>query len=138
MEFKYLNLRYAFVNIGFLMLFAGSMGYAYNVLSQSGFDDATIGTVMSVISLLGVFAGPAAGDLVDRSPKITQKMFISASMVLCGAGALLLLVIPAGSPLILPLVVVSFMSASVGMPLLNSMAFIYEKAGGVINYGVCR
>ena len=138
MEFKYLNLRYAFVNIGFLMLFAGSMGYAYNFLSQSGFDDATIGTVMSVISLLGVFAGPAAGDLVDRSPKITQKMFISASMVLCGAGALLLLVIPAGSPLILPLVVVSFMSASVGMPLLNSMAFIYEKAGGVINYGLCR
>ena len=68
MEFKYLNLRYAFVNIGFLMLFAGSMGYAYNFLSQSGFDDATIGTVMSVISLLGVFAGPAAGDLVDRSP----------------------------------------------------------------------
>ena len=41
MEFKYLNLRYAFVNIGFLMLFAGSMGYAYNFLSQSGFDDAT-------------------------------------------------------------------------------------------------
>jgi len=138
MEFKHLNLRYAFVNIGFLMLFAGSMGYAYNFLSQSGFDDATIGTVMSIISLLGVFAGPAAGDIVDRSPKITQKMFISASMVLCGAGALLLLVIPAGSPLILPLIVVSFMSASVGMPLLNSMAFIYEKAGGVINYGLCR
>jgi PPP family 3-phenylpropionic acid transporter len=26
----------------------------------------------------------------------------------------------------------------VGVPMVNSMAFIYEKAGGVINYGLCR
>ena len=60
MDLKNLNLKYALVNIGFLMLVAGTMGYAYNFLSQSGFDDGTIGTVMSAISLLGVFAGPAA------------------------------------------------------------------------------
>ena len=76
MKLEHLNLKYALVNIGFMLMVAGSMGYAYNFLSQSGFDDGTIGTVMSAISLLGVFAGPAAGDIVDRSKKITQKMFI--------------------------------------------------------------
>ena len=138
MDLKNLNLKYALVNIGFLMLVAGTMGYAYNFLSQNGFADSAIGTIMTCISLLGVFAGPTAGDIVDRSDKITQKMFISGSMILCGAGALVLLLLPKGSVLIIPVVVITFMSASIGMPLLNGMAFIYENAGGVINYGLCR
>ncbi len=138
MDLKNLNLKYALVNIGFLMLVAGTMGYAYNYLSQSGFADGTIGTIMTAISLIGVFAGPAAGDLVDRSKRITQKMFISASMIIVGLGALVLLLLPAGSPIIIPVVIITFMSASIGMPLLNGMAFIYEREGGVINYGLCR
>ncbi len=138
MELKNLNLKYALVNIGFLMMVAGTMGYAYNFLSQNGFADGTIGTIMTCISLLGVFAGPTAGDIVDRSDKITQKMFISGAMIVCCLGAVALLLLPKGSILIIPLVVITFMSASIGMPLLNGMAFIYEKAGGVINYGLCR
>ncbi len=138
MNLKNLNLKYALVNIGFLMMIAGTMGYAYNFLSQSGFADGTIGTIMTAISLLGVFAGPTAGDIVDRSDKITQKMFISGAMIVCCIGAVTLYFLPAGSILIIPLVIITFMSASIGMPLLNGMAFIYEKAGGVINYGLCR
>ena len=135
---KNLNLKYALVNAGFMLLVAGSVGYAFNYLSQSGFETGTIGTAMSVMSLLGIFVGPAVGDLVDRSDKITQKLFITASMVVCGALAATLLLIPSGSFLILPVVIVAFMSATMGMPLLNGMAFIYEKVGGTINYGLCR
>ena len=87
MNLKNLNLKYALVNIGYMLLVSGSLGFAYNYLSQSGFDDGTIGTVMSLVSLFGVFLGPAAADIVDRSDKITQKMFITASMVVCGGFA---------------------------------------------------
>ena len=138
MNLKNLNLKYAAVNAGFMLLVAGSVGFAYNYLSQSGFDSGTIGTVMSVVSLGGVFLGPAIGDLCDRSEKVTQKAIITASMAICAVLAVLLLVIPSGSFLILPIVVLAFMAAMVGMPLLNGMAFIYEKAGGIINYGLCR
>lgn len=138
MNLKNLNLKYALVNIGFMLLVSGSLGFAYNYLSQSGFDDGTIGTTMSLISLIGVFVGPAAADIVDRSQKITQKMFIVGSMVVCAVFAVILLFIPQGAFLILPVVVIAFMCSTVGMPLLNGMAFIYEKAGGVINYGLCR
>lgn len=138
MGLKNLNAKYALVNAGFMMLVAGSLGYAYNYLSQSGFETGTIGTVMSVVSLAGVFIGPAVGDLVDRSDKITQKMFISGSMIACAALCALLLFIPAGSIIILPVIVLAFMCSTMGMPLLNGMAFVYEKAGGVINYGLCR
>jgi PPP family 3-phenylpropionic acid transporter len=34
--------------------------------------------------------------------------------------------------------VICFTFASIGMPFLNSMAFIYEKDGQKINYGLCR
>lgn len=138
MNLKDLNLKYALANAGFLMLVAGSIGYAYNYLSQSGFEAGTIGTVMSIVSLGGVLIGPAAGDIVDRSERITQKRFISASMVVCAALAAALLLIPSGSFVILPVIVIAFMASTVGMPLLNGMAFIYEKAGGIINYGLCR
>ena len=138
MNLKYLNARYALANIGFMLLIAGSLGFAYNYLSQSGFASGTIGTVMSIVSLAGVFIGPAAGDIVDRSEKITQKRFITGAMILCAALAGILLVLPAGSIVILPVIIVAFASSTVGMPLLNGMAFIYEKAGGVINYGLCR
>jgi PPP family 3-phenylpropionic acid transporter len=93
---------------------------------------------MSLVSLLGVFAGPAAADVVDRSDKIGQKAFIAGSMIVCAIFSALLLIVPAGSFLILPVVIIAFMCATLGMPLLNGMAFIYEKAGGYINYGLCR
>ena len=138
MDLKGLNVKYSLVNIGIMLLASGSFGFAYNYLSQSGFGDATIGTTMSLVSLLGVVAGTAAADVVDRSQRITQKMFIAASMVTCAVFSVLLLLIPQGSFLILPMVILAFTCTSVGMPLLNGMAFIYEKAGGVINYGLCR
>lgn len=138
MNLRNLNLKYALANIGYMLLVSGSLGFAYNYLSQSGFDDGTIGTVMSLVSLFGVFLGPAAADVVDRSQKITQKMFITSSMIVCAVFAAILLVVPAGSFLIIPIIIISFMCSTIGMPLLNGMAFIYEKAGGVINYGLCR
>lgn len=138
MNLKYLNARYALANVGFMLLVAGSLGFAYNYLSQSGFEAGTIGTTMSIVSLAGVFIGPAAGDIVDRSEKITQKGFITGAMIVCIVMSALLLAIPSGSFLILPIIIIAFAASTVGMPLLNGMAFIYEKAGGVINYGLCR
>ena len=46
MNLKNLNAKYALVNAGFMLLVAGSIGFAYNYLSQSGFDAGTIGTVL--------------------------------------------------------------------------------------------
>lgn len=138
MRLKYLNLKYALVNIGYMLLISGSLGFAYNYLSQSGFDDGTAGTTMSLVSLFGALLGPVAADVVDRSSKVTQKMFITASMFVCAAFSAILLLIPSGSFLILPVVVLSFMCSTIGMPLLNGMAFIYKRFGGVIDYGLCR
>ena len=72
MDLRSLNFKYALVSIGFMLVGSGCIGFAYNYLSQSGFDDGTVETVMSLISLLGIILGPAADDLIDRSQRITQ------------------------------------------------------------------
>lgn len=138
MNLKNLNLKYALANVAYLLLLSGSVGFAYNYLSQSGFSDGSIGTILTVLSLISAFFGPVAGDLVDRSTKITQKSFITVSLVISAVFAVILLFIPEGSFLIIPVIIISFACAPVGMPLLNGMAFIYEKSGGIINYGLCR
>ena len=138
MNLKNLNFKYALVNIGYMLLISGSLGFAFNYLSQVGFEPGVIGTVMSVVSLAGVFLGPIAGDLVDRSQKITQKLFIIGSMIVCALAGGVLLMLPAGSLVILPVIVVAFVCSTIGMPMLNGMAFSYERFGGTINYGLCR
>ncbi|MBR3160019.1 MAG: MFS transporter [Atopobiaceae bacterium] len=138
MNLKNLNFKYALVSIGYMLLISGSLGFAFNYLSQVGFEPGVIGTVMSVVSLAGVFLGPIAGDLVDRSQKITQKLFIIGSMIVCALAGGVLLMLPARSLVILPVIVVAFVCSTIGMPMLNGMAFSYERFGGTINYGLCR
>lgn len=135
---KGLNLKYAFCNIGYLFLIVGTMGYAYNYLSQCGFSDGVVGTVMAITSLLGAIGGPVVGDIIDHSRIVTQKTFIQVSSIIIIVASALLLVVPKTPVLIFPICILSFSLASIVMPLLNGMAFIYDKIGGKINYGFCR
>lgn len=135
---KGLNIKYAFCNIGYLFLIVGTMGYAYNYLSQCGFSDGVVGTVMAITNLLGAIGGPVVGDIIDHSRTITQKLFIQVSSIIIIAASALLLVAPATPVLVFPICIISFALASIVMPMLNGMAFIYDKIGGKINYGFCR
>lgn len=133
-----LNIKYAFCNIGYLFLIVGTMGYAYNYLSQCGFSDGVVGTVMAITNLLGAIGGPVVGDVIDHSRTITQKGFIQVSSIIIIAASVLLIFVPKTPLLIFPICIISFALASIIMPLLNGMAFIYDKIGGKINYGFCR
>lgn len=135
---KSLNIKYAFCNIGYWFVIVGTMGYAYNYLSQCGFPDGVVGTVMAVTSLLGAVGGPVVGDIIDHSKTISQKGFIQVSSIIVIAASLLLLVVPKSPFIIFPICIFSFALASIEMPLVNGMAFIYDKIGGKINFGFCR
>lgn len=135
---KGLNVKYAFCNIGYLFLIVGTMGYAYNYLSQCGFSDGVVGTVMAITNLLGAIGGPVVGDIIDHSRTVTQKGFIQVSSIIIIAASAVLLFVPKMPVLVFPICIISFALASIVMPMLNGMAFIYDKIGGKINYGFCR
>lgn len=138
MKYSHLNLKYACASAAYLMLVCATSGYAYNFLSQSGFGDSAVGIIITLISICGLISQTAFGSVIDRSEKLDEKTFISLTMIVTVITAALLLVLQEGSILTIIVSVIAFTAAAAGMPFLNSMAFIYEKDGAVINYGLGR
>lgn len=138
MKYKYLTVKYALVNAAFMFMICATVGYAYNFLSQSGIADGTVGILITLVSVCGLFGQTISGSIIDKSEKISEKRFIQAALIAVIALAVLLALLPAGSVIMMVISVICFTSASIGMPFLNSMAFIYEKDGQKINYGLCR
>ena len=125
------------VNGAFLMLVCATAGYAYNYLSQCGFADGAIGIIIAAISICGVIGQTVFGAVIDKAEKLDEKTFISIAMLVTIVISVLLMFV--SSPVLtIILVVIGFTSASVGIPFLNSMAFVYEKDGQAINYGLGR
>ncbi len=138
MKYKYLTLKYALVNAAFMFLVCATVGYSYNFLSQSGFADGTVGIIITAVSVCGLIGQTLSGSLIDKSEKIDEQTFISGALIIVFALAVILALLPEGSVLMIIVTVICFTFASIGMPFLNSMAFIYEKDGQTINYGLCR
>lgn len=138
MKYKYLTLKYALVNASFMFMICASVGYAYNFFSQSGIADGTVGILITLVSLCGLVGQTLSGSIIDKSEKISEKRFIQMALIAVIALAVVLAMVPPGSVLMMVIAIICFTSASLGMPFLNSMAFIYEKDGQKINYGLCR
>ncbi len=138
MKYKNLTLKYALVNAAFMFMVCATVGYSYNFLSQSGIADGTVGILITAVSLCGLIGQTLSGSIIDKSETIDEKKFISMSLIAVMALGVVLAFVPAGSVLMMIVSVICFTSASIGMPFLNSMAFIYEKDGQTINYGLCR
>ena len=137
MKYKYLTLKYALINASFMMGMCAA-SYAYNFLSQSGFSDGQVGLIITSVSLVGLFLSPMAAQFVDKSEKVDEKAFISYAMIVSIAAAVLLAFAPDGSILMILADIILFTCATIGYPFFNTMAFIYEKDGQTINYGLCR
>lgn len=138
MKYKYLTLKYACINAAYLMMICATAGYAYNFLSQSGFNDGAVGIIITLVSICGLISQTTFGSIIDKSEKLDEKKFVSLTMIVTIIFSALLLVLPEGNIITVIASVIAFTSASAGMPFLNSMAFIYEKDGATINYGLGR
>lgn len=138
MKYKHLTLKYSCINAAYLMLICATAGYAYNFLSQSGFADSAVGIIITLVSICGLISQTTFGSIIDKSEKLDEKKFVSLTMIVNIISSALLLFIPEGNVLTIIVSVIAFTSASAGMPFLNSMAFIYEKDGATINYGLGR
>ena len=138
MKYKYLNLKYALINIFYMFLICSTVGYAANFLLAKGFSNSAVGAVLSCVSIFGVVLQAVFAPLIDRSDKLTEKGFVSIRLIITAVIALAMYFMPDASVLLLVLTTVSFSAASSGLPFINSIAFIYEKVGQTINYGLCR
>ena len=135
---KTLNITYMASQIFYFGAFAAMMGYASVYLLYKGFSNSTIGIILSLCSILAVFMQPALASFADNHKNIEIRKIINTIVAIAIILSVALLVIPTNQTLIFILIVAIFSLETTIMPLINTLAFIFEKYGIQINFGIAR
>ncbi len=138
MKYKNLNLKYALINCFYFFLVCGTAGFANNYLQYKGLDTSIIGMLLTLVSVIALIGQTTMAPIVDKSKKWNEKKFIIFTLVVACVAYALMFFIPGESIFTIVLSVIGFAFASIGIPYLNSLAFVYEKEGAKINYGLGR
>lgn len=134
---KKLNIRYMMSNFFYFSMFASMMAFVSVYLLHKGFDNATIGTVLSVTSVSSIVFQTWLANFVDKRKNLRVQDVVTFIVAVIVGGSLVLYFMPAEIGIIAIVVVIFALSQSL-TALLNSLAFIYERFGININYGVAR
>lgn len=138
MKYKNLNLKYALINCFYFFLVCGTAGFANNYLQYKGLDTSVIGILLTLVNIIALIGQTTMAPIVDKSKKWNEKKYILFTLAIAIVCYALMMFIPGESAFMMVLAVVGFACASIGIPYLNSIAFIYEKVGFKINYGLGR
>ena len=145
-KYKYLTLQYILLNVANMFMSAAMIGYVLNYLSSlSVLTDASgnpklalIGLIIGIGSVLSIVAQTFFSSWLDRTDVMDELSFlrvISIASLITGIG---MTVIPDSSYIVVILTVLAIIVVNISMPIINTIAFLYEKEGKTINYGVCR
>lgn len=133
-----LDLKYAGSQIFYFAAFCSMMGYASVFLLDKGCSNSQIGIALAIANIIAVFAQPALASFVDNHKNIEMRNIIALIALIVIILSLVLYLIPVSGLFVLFLVVTIFAIMSTVMPLMNSLAFVFEKYGIEINYGLAR
>lgn len=132
-----LDVKYSLTQILYFASFSALMGYASVYLLDKGVSNSVIGTTLALVSIIAVFTQPMAASAVDKKvirlqPLIIVIVALAVILSLC----LYFFKLPT---MILLCVFVGVVTCMMTIqPLLNSLAFLFEKYGIEVNYGLAR
>lgn len=133
-----LDIKYSLIQVLYFGAFCALMGYASVYLLSQGVSNSVIGIVLALTSVIGVITQPMIAAYADKNKQIELRtiimVFIAVAIILSG-----LIYFMKGASVILLCVFVGIVTMLMTIqPLLNSIAFIFEKYGIEINYGIGR
>lgn len=132
-----LDVKYSLTQILYFASYSALMGYASVYLLDQGVSNSLIGTTLALVSIIAIFTQPVAASAVDKK---TIKLQTLVNVILIAAVVLsLCLYFFKLQTMILLCVFVGIVTCMMtAQPLFNSMAFLFEKYGIQINYGLAR
>ncbi|UTY40548.1 MFS transporter [Allocoprobacillus halotolerans] len=134
---RMLDVKYALTQVLYFASFSALMGYASVYLLAQNVSNSLIGTTLALVSIIAVFTQPMVASAVDKKVIKLQtlvNMILIATVIL--SLCLYFFKMPTMMLLCVFVGIVTFMMTI--QPLLNSMAFLFEKYGIQINYGLAR
>ena len=133
-----LDIKYSAIQALYFGSFCALMGYASVYLLNKGFSNSVIGIVLALISAIAVFAQPTVASFADKNKHIELRKIIAVMLLVIIVLSVSMLFLGKGSIIL----ICAFIGISTCMqtmtPLLNSMAFMFEKHGIAINFGLGR
>lgn len=132
-----LNIKYIMSQFFYFSMFASMIAFVSVYLLHKGFDNTTIGTVLSMMSLLTIGIQTLLANYIDKNKEVQLQDVISILSLGVVIGSIVLYFMPID----LAILILTTLLLAIGQALLtfvNSLAFIYEKFGIHINYGVAR
>lgn len=133
-----LDIKYASSQIFYFAAFCSMIGYVSVYLLDKNFTNSTIGIVLALSNLIAVFAQPILASFVDKHKNIELRQILSMIILVVLILSVILYVFPVQGTIILIILVTLFSIMNTIMPLMNSLAFVFEKYGIQINYGLAR
>lgn len=137
-KIRSLDLKYAGSQVFYFAAFCSMMGYASVFLLDKGCTNSEIGIALAISNIIAVFTQPVLASFVDNHQNIEMRNVISIIALIVIVLSAVLYLIPGSTLFVLFLVVTIFAIMSTIMPLMNSLAFVFEKYGIEINYGLAR
>lgn len=133
-----LDIKYSAIQVFYFGALCALMGYASVYLLDHEFSNSIIGTFLALISVIAVITQPAVASYADKNPKIELRkiiaMIVAVAVLLSGW----IYFLEGKSNLLLFLFVGIATCMMTIQPLLNSLAFVFEKYQIEVNYGLAR
>ena len=134
---KSINVRYSMLQGIYFVGFCTVMGYAAVYLGSIGMSSSLIGIVLAIANILTSIAQPVLGGFVDKS-NISMKKVLMIMFGLCSILSVLLMFASRVTFLAAALFVAVSTILYTTMPLVNSLAFAFQKQGIDVKFGVAR
>lgn len=134
---KSINVRYSMLQGIYFVGFCTVMGYAAVYLGSIGMSSSLIGIVLAIANILTSIAQPVLGGFVDKS-NISMKKVLMIMFGLCSILSVLLMFVSKVTFLAAALFIAVSTILYTTMPLVNSLAFAFQKQGIDVKFGVAR
>ncbi|MDD8049674.1 MAG: MFS transporter [Thomasclavelia sp.] len=133
-----LDVKYTGVNVFYFAALCSMTGYASVYLLDKGFNNSMIGIVLAVANIIGMIVQPTLASYLDNHAKVDVRKVVGGFALVVTVLSLIMWLLPLNVPVIFIIITCIFAMMLSLMPLLNTLAFIFEKFGIEINYGVAR
>ena len=137
-KIRSLDLKYAGSQVFYFAACAAIMGYASVFLLDKGCTNSQIGTALALSNIIAVVLQPMLASFVDNHKNIEMRNIVAMIVLVLVALSAIIYLVPGSALFVLFIFVTIFAIMSSIMPLMNSLAFSFEKHGIEINYGLAR
>lgn len=134
---KSINIKYSFLQGIYFVGFCTVIGYAAVYLGSIGMSSSLIGIVLAVANVLTSIGQPVLGGYIDKT-NISMKKVLLLMFGICAVLSAVLMITSKVTFLAAIIFVALSTVLYTTMPLINSLAFAFQKKGVDVKFGVAR